>query len=183
MPVPGPYRADTTRRRRLEKRPVALGEDDDEAAVRGSRRATRPRLRTLMVWRPRAAAVAPRPAEPAPSLPSPTHTPVVSKGGGGAPTRPTRRTAGREAVWDTHAAERRRAERGRKGTRRVCCRRRRPQQGFALPLCNATRARAVLEHLRGSKDRQHRAICTITSRQACAPTDSESLGPRRPVPV
>ena len=125
VPVPNSHhRADTdAAASSSQKRLVALGEDDDEAAVRAALAARDEAAAADSdgVAAEEAAAVAPRPAEPGAfvfrDLDADT-TKVVSKGGGeraaDAADEAHRSWARREPFWDTHAAERRWAERARK---------------------------------------------------------------------
>ena len=95
------------------KRLVALGEDDDEAAVRRDAASARDAV-AAADWRwcggRVAAAVAPRPAEPGAfvfrDLDADTTT-VVSKGGGERGRGPSRGGPADVSVfWDTHATDR-----------------------------------------------------------------------------
>ncbi len=125
VPVPNSHhRADTdASASSAQKRLVALGEDDDEAAVRAALAARDEAAAADSdgVAAEEAAAVAPRPAEPGAfvfrDLDADT-TKVVSKGGGeraaDAADEAHRSWARKEPFWDTHAAERRWAERARK---------------------------------------------------------------------
>ena len=125
VPVPNSHhRADTdAAASSSQKRLVALGEDDDEAAVRAALAARDEAAAADSdgVAAEEAAAVAPRPAEPGAfvfrDLDADT-TKVVSKGGGeraaDAADEAHRSWARKEPFWDTHAAERRWAERARK---------------------------------------------------------------------